>query len=77
MRLWCIFSHNWVYVKDVDHSICGHCFEFYKGCPHSFRVCRSCGEVKGFGSHGRLSVIPDGCKEQIKKMLRECCGRVP
>ena len=39
----------------------------YEGyCPHSFKVCRSCGKTKGFGSRGSLDgLIPDYCKAQI------------
>jgi hypothetical protein len=74
--------HKYISVVDIDHSICGNCFtmpdrmseklaaEYPQGyCPHSFKVCK-CGKWKGWGSHGRLSVIPDNCKRQIDRMIR-------
>jgi hypothetical protein len=78
----CLLFHRWVEIVDADHSRCGKCFkepaqyigakwelEFPRGyCPHSFKVCKDCGKAKGYGSHGELTVIPDGCKEQIESM---------
>jgi hypothetical protein len=40
-------------------------------CPHSIKICVKCGKFKGWGSHGRLTVIPDGCKKQIDKTRRK------
>jgi hypothetical protein len=37
-------------------------------CPHSFKVCSKCGKAVGYGSHGKLTVVPDSCKKQIKRM---------
>ncbi len=77
----CLF-HRWVRVEDADHSACGACFTrvvvgsckderyaFHGGaCPHSFRVCSKCGKAEGYGSHGKLSVVPDTCKAQVASM---------
>jgi hypothetical protein len=73
--------HKWVSVVDADHTVCGRCFappgrlspeiaaRYPRGyCPHSFKVCSKCGEAVGYGSHGKLSLIPDTCKAQIKLM---------
>ncbi len=38
-------------------------------CPHAFRVCSKCGKAEGYGSHGKLTVIPDTCKAQVAAML--------
>jgi len=72
--------HKYISVIDVDHSGCGQCFripdwmskelaaKYPKGyCPHSFEICK-CGKWKGWGSHGRLTIVPDGCQSQIRKM---------
>lgn len=71
--------HSWVTVVEVDHSRCGSCFQRRLndknkiiGCPHSFKVCRDCGKVEGYGSHGKLTVVPDGCKQQIQSMGGKC-----
>ncbi len=37
-------------------------------CTHSFKVCMRCGKAEGFGSHGKLTVVPDSCKAQIREM---------
>ncbi len=70
----CLF-HSWIKVEDVNHTECGECFKHtldtdgkLKGCPHSFKVCNSCGKIVGYGSHGKMTVVPDGCKRQIKFM---------
>jgi hypothetical protein len=76
----CLF-HKYVSVLDTDHSICKGCFitpdkideelrkKYPRGfCPHSFEVCIRCGKAIGYGSHGRLTVVPDGCKKQIESM---------
>jgi len=68
------------YVKVTKDNVCGGCFkqpedvpshlkEKYPDgwCPHSFEVCK-CGKWKGWGSHGRLTIVPDGCQSQIRKM---------
>ena len=78
----CLF-HKWVKVTK-DNNICGQCFmmpdrmseglakKYPNGyCPHSIKICVKCGKFKGWGSHGRLTVIPDGCKKQIDKMRRK------
>jgi len=78
------FFHKYISVIDVDHSICGQCFampdrmskelvaKYPKGyCPHSFKVCRKCGKAIGYGSHGKLTVIPDTCKDQVELMRRK------
>ena len=78
--------HNWIGVEEVDHSMCGQCFKmpgqmseelaakYPKGyCPHSFKVCVKCGQAVGYGSHGRLSLVPDGCKKQIERMKLYGC----
>jgi len=78
----CLF-HKWVKVTK-DNNICGQCYkqpedvpsylkEKYPDgwCPHSFKVCVRCGKAVGFGSHGKLTLIPDGCKEQIEFMRKE------
>lgn len=80
----CLF-HKWVRVEDAEHSVCGECFaqpgswripggkeaEFPKGfCPHSFRVCMKCEKAEGYGSRGKLTVIPDTCKAQIASMRK-------
>jgi hypothetical protein len=39
-------------------------------CPHSVEICLKCGKFKGWGSHGRLTVIPDNCKRQVEHMMR-------
>ena len=75
------FFHKYISVVDVDHSVCGQCFrtpdqmsnelkaKYPNGyCPHSFKVCRKCGKAVGYGSHGKLTLIPDTCKEQIELM---------
>ena len=79
----CLF-HNFIKVEDVDHSVCGKCFvtiktmneklipKYPKGyCTHSFKVCIKCGEAVGYGSHGKLSLIPDTCKKQIENMRKK------
>jgi hypothetical protein len=79
----CIF-HKYISVEDADHVICRHCFrmpsemskelakKYPKGyCPHSFKVCIKCGNPVGYGSHGKLSLVPDGCKEQINSMRKK------
>lgn len=78
----CLF-HRWIAVEDVDHSVCGECFipvgspripveqwpEHPKGCcPMGFRVCSKCGKAEGYGSHGKLTVVPDTCKAQVASM---------
>ena len=73
--------HRWAKVENVDHSVCGYCYrrpehlpaslrrDYPLGfCPHSFRVCVKCGKAVGYGSHGKLTVVPDGCRAQIEKM---------
>jgi len=37
-------------------------------CPHSIQVCSKCGKVKGYGSHGKLTLVPDNCKAQVDSM---------
>jgi hypothetical protein len=37
-------------------------------CPHSFKVCSKCGKAVGYGGHGKLTVVPDGCKAQVASM---------
>ena len=69
-----LFFHKFKFVDQDNHQFCGQCFEFYKGCPHSIRVCVKCGEFRGYGSHGKLSVIPDGCKKQVE-YIRSAQGR--
>lgn len=78
----CIF-HKYIRVEEVDHSLCGNCFEqpkrwwpperlveYPKGyCPHSIKVCIKCGKVEGYGSHGRIREIPQSCLSQVIKML--------
>jgi len=39
-------------------------------CPHSVRVCIKCGKFEGYGSHGKLSVIPDNCKKEVNYLLK-------
>lgn len=39
-------------------------------CPHSFRVCAKCGKAVGYGSHGKLTVVPDTCKAQVASMRK-------
>jgi hypothetical protein len=76
-------KHDWLTVVGSDHSRCGQCFmtpekiadhlkaEYPKGyCPHSFKVCTKCDEARGWGSHGELSLVPDGCKSQIEFMRK-------
>ena len=76
----CLF-HKWLTVVEADHDICKGCFkephqvpehlkkEYPKGwCTHSFKVCVKCGKAVGYGSHGKLTVIPDTCKKQIASM---------
>ena len=78
----CIF-HKYRKVEDTDHTICGRCFvtpnrvssglkEKYPNgyCPHSFKVCVKCGKAVGYGSHGKLSLVPDTCKKQVESMKR-------
>jgi hypothetical protein len=65
----CMF-HKYIGVEDVDRSLCGHCFMSNNSCPHSFEVCIKCGKAVGYGSHGKLYVIPDGCKAQIEYMRK-------
>lgn len=73
--------HNYVRIEDVDQSFCGECFvtlrqvpdhlkeKYPKGyCPHGFKVCPRCGKSVGYGSHGRLTVVPDSCKKQVASM---------
>lgn len=77
----CLFHHDYIKVEDVDHKLCGNCYtqveeldtiqaaKYPKGyCPHSFKVCIKCGKYIGYGSHGKLSVVPSGCQKQIKFM---------
>lgn len=73
--------HDWTSVDQVNHTQCGECFQHRLddegkiiGCPHSFKVCAypGCGKVEGYGSHGKLTIIPDGCKRQIKLMGGKC-----
>jgi len=77
----CLF-HKYESV-DKDNNICGQCFvmpdrmgiesriRHPEGfCPHLVRICIKCGNFKGWGSHGKLSVIPDNCKRQVKYMIR-------
>ena len=79
----CLLFHKYISVVDANHSLCGLCFKtpdriseelkpkYPKGyCPHSFKVCIKCGKAIGYGSHGKLTVIPDGCKEQIEFMRK-------
>lgn len=66
----CLF-HKDIAVDKDEHTHCHGCFAVYGYCPHSIKVCVKCGRVKGFGSHGRLSVVPDGCKKQVEKMKGE------
>lgn len=40
-------------------------------CPHSVKVCIKCGKFEGYGSHGKLTVIPDNCKKQVEYMKRK------
>jgi len=37
-------------------------------CVHSFKVCVKCGKAVGYGSHGKLTVVPDTCKAQVRFM---------
>jgi len=60
-----LLFHKWEKVSEDNHKFCGQCFKFYGGCSHSIKVCVKCGEFIGYGSHGKLSVIPDGCKEEV------------
>lgn len=73
----CIF-HKYKTVIEVNHLLCGQCFadpayigkelrkKYPQGyCPHSFKVCVKCGKAVGYGSHGKLTCIPDTCKRQI------------
>lgn len=76
----CLF-HKYVGVEEVEHSACGLCFRaredvpdtlkarYPRGyCPHSIVVCLKCKKARGYGSHGALSIIPDGCKDQVRNM---------
>jgi len=68
MGLGCLFGHKWVSVKAFDEgSQCGACYTNGK-CAHAFRVCMCCGKAKGFGSHGKLGIIPQQCQHQIQWM---------
>ena len=73
--------HKYIRVEDCNHESCGDCFvtpkrmsvdfllKYPKGyCPHSFKVCKECGKAVGYGSHGKLTIIPDSCLAQIEKM---------
>jgi hypothetical protein len=37
-------------------------------CPHSIKVCAKCGKAEGYGSHGKLTLVPDSCKRQVAAM---------
>ena len=78
----CLF-HKWVKVAK-DNNICGGCFKmpdrmgeelakkYPEGfCSHSVKVCVKCGKFEGYGSHGKLSVIPDNCKKQVCHIMRK------
>jgi len=80
----CLIFHKYVSVVDIDHTVCGKCFRtpdrmsaelalrYPKGyCPHSFKVCKRCGKAVGYGSHGKLTLIPTNCKDQIESMTKE------
>ena len=76
MGLKCLFGHNWISVDAFTVaglrkcSMCSidHGDWFGVRCAHSFSVCMKCGQARGYGSHGSLSVIPDSCKAQIREM---------
>lgn len=65
----CFFSHDWVEVTLANATHCGQCASRLGYCPHSVRVCRQCGKWKAWGSHGRLSTIPDTCRRQVESMI--------
>ena len=66
MNLRCLIGHQWMTVDEsTSKKGCMKCLKVNIGCPHSFRVCTRCGKAVGYGSRGRLRVIPDGCKKQI------------
>ena len=78
----CLF-HKWVKVTK-DNNICGGCFKmpdrmgeelakkYPEGfCPHSVRACVKCGKFNGWGSHGKLTVIPDNCKRQVAYLMKK------
>ncbi len=85
MSFKCLFGHKYISVRDVNHDLCKGCYteldkiynpelkpKYPKGyCVHGFKVCRRCGKEKGYGSHGELSLMPDGCKRQINKMKED------
>ena len=68
MGLGCFFGHYWMSVEAFDGgSQCGKCCANGK-CTHAFRVCMRCGKAEGFGSHGKLGIIPQQCRSQIASM---------
>lgn len=77
--------HRKVSVSLEDHTHCGKCYrlpedlsprlakEYPKGyCPHSLTVCTrpGCDWFECYGSHGKMTVIPDGCKSQAERMRK-------
>ncbi len=73
--------HKYVAVDDLDERLCAKCWatpdwapqewkaKYPEGhCSHGFKVCIKCGKAVGYGSHGKLSCIPDTCKPQIEAM---------
>ncbi len=65
----CFFGHDWVPIPKGLKE-CGSCYTPQWGCPHSLKVCKrkGCNAFEGYGSHGKLTVIPAGCKAQAEKM---------
>jgi hypothetical protein len=66
----CFLGHNyWVSVEAFckpEQRSCRGCQG--RKCAHYFKVCLRCGKAEGWGSHGKLTVIPDSCKAQIREM---------
>lgn len=56
------------YQKPDYASICGGCYKNYGRCSHSLIVCK-CGKYKAYGSHGKLTCIPDTCMEAYQSLL--------
>jgi hypothetical protein len=56
----------------VAERVPSHLKEKYPNgwCPHSIKICLKCGKFRGYGSHGKLTVIPDGCKKQVETMRK-------
>lgn len=69
MTLRCLFGHDWRRVGPDHPCHAWGCFDVYKGCLRSVKVCVRCRKWVAFGWHGKMTVLPGICEEQVRRML--------